>query len=368
MVVKYKPFINIGPGDIIKRDLEALNWTQGDLAMIIGMSNKAINEIITNKTPINIETAKLLGKAFGQSPQFWINADTQYRLRLREENKKEREAEIKALIYKHMPIREMIKKGWINNYTTIDDLTEEVKKFWGMEEIDFSFMEKEELPNFRKSDAYFQYNKFYALCWYEMAKKSAKLFQTRPYSKKKLEELANKLYHFTDMDNGIEKFTGELYNAGVKFLVLNHLQKTYLDGASFYDNDNPVIVYTLRYDRIDHFWFTIAHEIAHILLHLEKGSYFMDNLESLDTAIERKADRFASKILGAKAILDFFRGKYRYISEKQVNQCREKLHITPAIIVGVLQYYGKLSRKNLNRFKGKVSDLLPGKYKIDKQR
>lgn len=87
MVTGYQPFINIGPGDIIKRDLEALSWTQDDLARIIGMSNKAINEIITNKTPINIEIAKLLSKSFGQSPQFWINADTQYCLRLRGDNK-----------------------------------------------------------------------------------------------------------------------------------------------------------------------------------------------------------------------------------------------------------------------------------------
>jgi HTH-type transcriptional regulator/antitoxin HigA len=367
MSTKYRPFVNIGPGDIIKRDLEALNWTQDDLSKIIGMSNKAVNEIVTNKTAVTIETAKLLSKAFGQSPQFWVNLDTNYRLRLKSENQKEKEAEIKAAIYKHMPVREMIKKGWINNYQTIDQLTDEAKKFWQMEEIDFSFMEEEELPNFRKSNAYFQYNNYYAMCWYQMAKSSAKNFDAPLYSKKSLEELATNLSGFTVIENGVEEFITKLNQTGVKFLVLSHLPKTYIDGASFYDNDNPVIVYTARYDRIDNFWFTIAHETAHILLHLEKGTYFVDDLESLDTPLEKESDFAASRMLKVRAITDYFSGKYRYISESQVRECGEQLNIAPAIIVGVLQYYKKLSRRNLNRFKHPVLGAIPGQYRVERK-
>jgi HTH-type transcriptional regulator/antitoxin HigA len=50
-----------------------------------------------------------------------------------------------------------------------------------------------------------------------------------------------------------------LNNAGVVFFVLPHLQKTYLDGAAFFVDHTPVIVYTGRYKRIDIFWFTVAH-------------------------------------------------------------------------------------------------------------
>ena len=69
--------------------------------------------------------------------------------------------------------------------------------------------------------------------------------------------------------------------AGVKFLYQKHLIKTYLDGACFFDENKPVIIYTARYDRTDHFWFTLAHEIAHILIHFEKVKlkYILDNLE-----------------------------------------------------------------------------------------
>ena len=73
MVVKYKPFLNIGPGEFIKEELEARNWRQEDLASILGVSLKSVNKLIQNKQSITIEMAKLLSRAFGQSPQYWID-------------------------------------------------------------------------------------------------------------------------------------------------------------------------------------------------------------------------------------------------------------------------------------------------------
>ena len=364
MVANHVPYINIAPGEIIKRDLETLNWTQDDLAKIIGMSTKAVNEIITTKTPINIESARLLSKAFGQSPQFWLNLETNYRLRLKTDEKKEKEAAIKALIYKYMPVREMIKKNWLPDYKNLDELIKAVKKFWQIDEIDFSFLDQEALPDFRKSRAYLQYNKYYALCWYQKAKTSAKNIQVAAYCKSDLEELANRLHRYTVMEKGIDTFLEQLNQAGVKFLVLNHLQKTYIDGASFYDQNNPVIVYTGRYNRSDNFWFTMAHEIAHILFRLQKGDYFIDDLESLENLSEKESNFFAEKILKVNEILDFFEGKYRYIPESLVKECRDQFDIAAGIIVSVLQYYKKLSRKSLNRYKELISDQIPLQYKI----
>ncbi len=82
MLEKLKPFQNIGPGDFIKEELEVRGWQQIDLANIIDLSEKHVSDLINNKQSITIETAGLLSKAFGQSPQYWINLDTNYRLRL----------------------------------------------------------------------------------------------------------------------------------------------------------------------------------------------------------------------------------------------------------------------------------------------
>ena len=60
-----------------------------------------------------------------------------------------------------------------------------------------------------------------------------------------------------------------LRSFGIVFVVLEHLPGTYLDGAALRRSDGvPVIAITLRYDRLDNFWFTLIHEFCHVACHL----------------------------------------------------------------------------------------------------
>ena len=78
-----------------------------------------------------------------------------------------------------------------------------------------------------------------------------------------------------------------LNKIGIHFAVLRHLPNTYLDGACFYAPDQrPVIGMTLRHDRLDNFWFTLAHELAHLYLHLDgRQKAFFDDTN--DCSIEQ---------------------------------------------------------------------------------
>ncbi len=367
MVSKNVPFLSIGPGEFIKEELEARSWRQEDLADILGMSLKSVNKLIKNKQAITIETAKLLSKAFGQSPHYWINLDTNYRLRLQKETQRDKDVEIKAEIYRHMPINEILKKGWIDKVKDFKSLTDGIKKFLGIEELNFSFMDKIILPNFRKSEAFAQYNKYFALTWFQMAKNCARVFEVNTYNDLALNILVTNSHRYMTLGDGVERLLKDLNEAGIKFFVLSHLQKTYIDGASFFDNTNPVIVYTARYNRIDNFWFTLAHEIGHILLHLKKpGDFFIDNLDVLYTENEKAANKFAEKMLKTKEIFKYFMQYKKYISRDRVLDCADKLNINPAVVVGILQHHDILSIRNLNDFKTPVLELIPEKFLAEK--
>ncbi len=84
-----------------------------------------------------------------------------------------------------------------------------------------------------------------------------------------------------------------------------HLSKTYLDGAAFYLNSNPVIALTLRYDRIDSFWFTLMHELAHIVLG-HQGAY-LDNLDALEENDEERAanEKAADWLINSQTLNEF---------------------------------------------------------------
>lgn len=364
---QYKPHMNIRTGEFIKEELEVRNWTQEDLSRILELSLKTINQLIKGKQSVTIEMARLLSKAFGQSPQYWLNLDTNYRLRLQDETKEEGAVAIKSRIFQYMPIREMIRKGWLKEYENLNELIKQVKEFWRIQELDLSFLDRSPLPCFKRSEAFTQSRPF-AQTWLQMAKKCASRYTVCPFDKKALQALSREMTLHIEANEGIPRFLNDLKQTGVKFFVLSHLQKTYIDGAAFFDNGNPVIFYTQRHNRIDNFWFTIAHEIVHVLENLNnRDDVFIDNLEELPSQKERHANLKAEHLLGIDRILKHFRQfKSGYISEKRVREYSSNRHVHPGIIVGSLQYHDILSTRNLNKFKTDVSSHIPDEYYVEK--
>jgi HTH-type transcriptional regulator/antitoxin HigA len=94
-----------------------------------------------------------------------------------------------------------------------------------------------------------------------------------------------------------------LKKSGIILIIERHFSKTYLDGATILINrDNPVIGLTLRYDRLDNFWFTLMHELAHIALHYDRDvNLFYDEIEDVKgialNESEREADRMAEEAI-----------------------------------------------------------------------
>ena len=363
MVETRSPAYNIGPGEFIKEELEARHWRQEDLAAILAMSPKAVNEIIRSKQAITIETAQKLGMAFGQSPQFWLNLDTNYRLRERRQDYAIKEVGTRADIYAHMPVGEMVKRGWLTASKPLEALKDEVTRFWGIGELDFKFMDKGVQSKFRKSAAFADYNPYFAQTWLHMARRCASRIKVGAYRPGAIETIGESLHRLTMRNEGPADFIKAINAIGIKFIVLRHLPKTYADGAAFLDGNNPVIVYTGRFDRIDHFWFTVAHELAHLLLHFKgKDEVFIDRLDQIETTQEHAADGKAATWLKQREVLACFR-KVTFKSRARVEECAVRLALHPGVVVGTLQHNGILPRANLNALKGPVLDLLPAEVK-----
>ena len=355
---KLKPFVNLGPGDTIREELEYYGWEQKDLAEIMGRTEKYISQLITNKAPVTYETACQLSKVFKQSTQFWLNLDANFRQRL-QESAKVVETEAKALIYRYMPVREL--RRAVDLPRQVDGLIAAVKKFWDIDELDFGFLEEEAQVCFRKSEAYRNFNPYYALSWLQLARNS--LTGHRPkakYNRDRLLALSDRLVDYTVEPDGVENFVSELARCGVVFLHLDHFSQTYVDGASFYDGGRPVIVYTARHDRNDNFWFTIAHELGHILLHEDnQGAVFIDSMDHLDLSNkrEKEADAFAERILKSKAVLKAFCGVKRP-SVVRVKATAADLGLHPGIVAGCLQHNKKASYSSFHDLKPAVRSKL----------
>lgn len=112
--------------------------------------------------------------------------------------------------------------------------------------------------------------------------------------------VARELAALSPHDDGPQRAVAFLARLGIVLVVLEHLPGTYLDGAVLRRSDGvPVIALTLRHDRIDNFWFTLLHELAHVCLHLDRSiDMILDDLEiSGENEIEAEADAFARDAL-----------------------------------------------------------------------
>ena len=158
------------------------------------------------------------------------------------------------------------------------------------------------------------------------------------------------LVRLSYLDTGPKLAKEFLNKNGIHFLVEPHLPKTFLDGAALKLPDgSPLVALTLRYDRLDHYWFTLCHELAHIALHLDKNDVdtFYDDLTQGGTdALEKEADKLASEaLIPSKQWLKS--GLSRHYSAQSVRAFAEELRISPSIPAGRIRY----ERKNYTLLK-----------------
>lgn len=132
----------------------------------------------------------------------------------------------------------------------------------------------------------------------------------------------------------------ELRKKGVAILIEARLDKTYLDGAALLaDDGRPVIGLTLRHNRLDNFWFTLFHEIGHVLLHLsaEQPALLDPEIERRKTSmVETEADRFALETCIPNEIWEREVKSLRYA--KDIRAMASKLRLHPAILAGRLRH------------------------------
>ncbi|MGK9086644.1 helix-turn-helix domain-containing protein [Brucella intermedia] len=145
------------------------------------------------------------------------------------------------------------------------------------------------------------------------------------------------LVRLTTCKDGPRRAQDLLAEKGIVLIVERHLPGSYLDGAAMLaDGETPVVGLTLRYDRLDNFWFVLMHELGHVFLHLFDGlrfDFFDEEGGNGGDAIEAEADKFALDALIPEALWDQCLSRFA-LSEEAVRIDAETIGIDPSIIAG----------------------------------
>jgi len=346
------------PGEFIREELEARGWTQGDLAQIMDRPLRVINELIAGKKLITPETARGLAEAFGDNdPLYWMNLDSTYRLA--QTAPADDLVGRRSKLYSRFPIRELAKRNWIEPSDNLDVLEQRVCRFYRINSID-------EEPKFAHSAKASQYNERIALQWGWLyrAKELSERVQVSAYSEQKLRAALSKLRTLLVAPEEIRQVPQILAAAGVRLVIVEFLPGAKIDGAAFWLDDNsPVIALSIRFDRINNFWFVLRHEIEHILKRdgLRVDVELTEQIQRKETLPpeEVHANEVAADFVVPSNELDNFIMRVRPLySEQRILLFAKRIGVHPGLVVGRLQFRDEVPYTHFHRYLVKVREII----------
>ncbi|CAH1197749.1 Plasmid maintenance system antidote protein, XRE family [Candidatus Nitrotoga sp. BS] len=334
----------IPPGEYLEEVLEDVDISQAELARRMGRPPQAINEIVKGEKAITPETALQLEQVLGVSAQFWSKLETEYRLILA---KKQQLEEIKTeenLLCK-FPYLELSKLNLVKK--TSDKLKKVIslRVFFGVSSLNNIRTVKEFAPAFRQHEKNTVSHESLA-SWLRAGHRMADDADVELFCKEKLKFSIAKLRALTNIvepNELIKEIKKVLAECGVVLALAPTFPRSYTTGATFWLNNNKaVIMMSLRGAWSDIFWFSLFHEIGHILLH-DKRVTFLENgkLDPQYQKQEKEADTFAQTALIPVTDYNIFLSNSDF-SSNAIKAFADTIGIFPGIITGRLQHDRKL--------------------------
>jgi HTH-type transcriptional regulator/antitoxin HigA len=354
------------PGAILKAELDKLGWNQSDLTFVLGCHPKAVNQIINERQGVSAAMSKALGDALGLKPEFF--ADLQKAFDLAAAHNPDPSVLLRARMQQNYPIREMVRRGWLEDGDA-EELKRQLVNFFGVRdasEIPYlahaakkTTYEEKEIPGPQ-------------LAWLFRARQIANSITVAPFSERKLKEAVGVMRELLIAPEEARRVPRLLAECGVRFVVVEGLPGSKIDGVCFWlSAASPVIGLSMRFDRVDNFWFVLRHEIEHVLqghgrtapegvIDVELRGEQAGTGDSVPEE-ERVANRAASDFcVPTEKMESFFLRKNPFFYEKDVVAFAKLNNIHPALPVGQIQH--RLGRYDyLKKYQEKIRHLvLPG--------
>ena len=336
------------PGDSLKLLMRRRGMTFEQVASELSGGEQTLRDIFGGAAEIGENTATELVKIFGGSHTYWVSRQSLYNRSLDEavqeaatfepeqwldsvpdpitgKNKSKKDLELHAQLRRRLSYF---------NVPTFDGWFEQYGKY------------ASQTP-FRESVT-FQSNQSLKLLWLRRGELEADLITTKPWDPATLRRNLPQIIKLTRISKPhrfLPKLKELLASAGVALVVVKSPKNCHVSGAArMVAPAKAMLLVSFRYRSDDQFWFTVFHEIGHLLLH--EGQTFVDDDHSSDVDIEVEANQFAGEcIIPSHAAAEF---RLLKCSRSAVLRFSTKLGISPGLVVGQLQHYKIISPRQLN--------------------
>jgi len=348
----------IPPGEYLEEVLEELGMSKAELARRMGRPATKISAIFKGEKAITPETAMQLEKVVGVPANIWLGMESEYRLALARQAEEAQIAEEVKLLTPFC-YSDLAKHGVVQKLSSRREKVLELQRFFGVASL-LNVSPKGVLryqPAFRVGKAGAAATKPHAVAsWLRMGEVLASRIDCDPFDPTKLAEALNEIRAMTlqHPQEFQQTLHGRLAQCGVALVIVPHFSGTKAHGATFWlSEEKAVLMLTIRFKWADIFWFSLFHELGHILLHGRKAVIIEDGSFSDEQgAREAEADVFARDTLISPA--DYRRFvKAADFYPKAIAAYAREIGIDAGILVGRLHHDGLLPHQWGNRLRTK---------------
>jgi HTH-type transcriptional regulator/antitoxin HigA len=316
------------PLEAIRFRMVEQGLSQRDLEPFIGSKSK-VSEILGGKLGLTLRMIRGLHRGLG------IPADV-----LLGERAAASPQESKEPDWQRFPLREMANRGWFGVGTSgRADLVTAVRTFIAqVDDGDLALVYWRRALAKRVGVTSDQYS---LLAWVaRVVIRSRELVSGKAFRPGSVTaDLLRQIAQLSALSGGPRQAVELLAQEGIPVVIEPHLPKTRVDGATVVRKDGtPVVGLTLRYDRLDSFWFTLLHELAHVHLHADRPQrLFVDDLDVQSEAEDEvRADRLASETFIPRTL--WVRSSaFKKRTPEAIVSFAYSLGISPAIVAGRLR-------------------------------
>ena len=349
---EYKPNYAVHPGETLKEKLEELGMSPTEFAIRTGKPIKTISNLINGKSSITPEMAVQFEKVLKIPARFWLKHQAdfdEFSARLKHDN------ELKTAIEwaKKFPYAAMSKLGWVKKTRKPEEKASELLTFFGISKVKSweDIYLNEALPLFLRISLKHEKDPYAFSAWLAKGEQVAKSIEAPDYSPKYLRKILPELkkimvFEPTDFFKQAQSIC---LNAGIKLLFTPTLPKVPINGVVRWIDSNPIIQIYDRYKRYDIFWFSLFHELGHILLHGNRKNIFFEDAKyfNQDIAQEKEADMFASQWLLKNEEYQIILNEVKNANDpiKVIQQYAKKFETHPDIIIGRILHENKILYK-----------------------
>lgn len=355
------------PGQLLLKLIENRGWNQRLVAIILNVGESVINKIISGHRSVDAEMALKFESIFGVDANIFLDLQKSYDLaKARITARTDPHRATIATLFGDLPVLDMIKRRWLDadDIRNVPTVEKSLTRFFGVSSLN----EIEVLPHAAKKTEVSIPATPSQLAWIYRVKQITSEMMVGEYSEFGVRLALKKLEPLMNAPDEVRRIPRILAECGIRFAIVETIGSAKIDGVCFWmDDKSPVIGMTLRFDRIDNFWFVLRHELEHVLRLHGRNALMLDaELEGERAGTganvseeERQANEAAADFGISKTTLNkFISRKSPFFKEADLLGFSRTLQVHPGIVVGRLQHEtGRydLFRNHLIKIRSKIA-------------